>query len=352
MKKYFPEATHSDADERAMLDLCRAALTIACCKLDPYINAKEFLRRWGDVEARAVETVIRAAVGPAMTSGSGWAAELTRTSYALLSVLAPSSAGAALLQGATQVDLGGNAQVTLPSFAPGIVSFVGEGSPIPVQKFAASGPSVSPRKLATIVELTNELLNSSNAETLIRAVLIESIGKNLDGILFDASAGDAVRPPGLRFGVSGSTPATVPGSGEKLEAMAADVITLVSAVGAVSGGPVSFIASIPQAVALSVRSFNSLPYRILPSSALAPGMVIAIADATLVSVIDGAPQIDVGRQAELHRETSPQPIATGGTMVTPIGSTFQIDSVALRLRWPLSWCLRAAGVAWMTGVNW
>jgi hypothetical protein len=81
--------------------------------------------------------------------------------------------------------------------------------------------------------------------------------------------------------------------------------------------------------------------------------VIAVAPQALAVVTDGAPQIDSSRQAELHRETSPQPIASGGTMVTPVGSTFQVDSVALRLKYPISWALRASGaVAWMASVNW
>jgi hypothetical protein len=37
----------------------------------------------------------------------------------------------------------------------------------------------------------------------------------------------------------------------------------------------------------------------------------------------------------------------------PVGSVFQTDEVALRMRWPISWALRdARGVAFMTAVNW
>jgi hypothetical protein len=46
-------------------------------------------------------------------------------------------------------------------------------------------------------------------------------------------------------------------------------------------------------------------------------------------------------------------VDVGGVRASPVGSTYQTDSVALRLRWPISWALRdARGISWMTGVNW
>jgi hypothetical protein len=245
----------SRRDDELVRNFFRAALTVSVCKLDPYVDAKQFMQRNWSETSRDIEVMTRAAVNPASLTGSGWADTLTRVSYALLGILAPLSAGASLLQRAIQLDINGAASITLPTFAPGIVSFVGEGSPIPVQKFAATGPSVTPRKLAAIVELSHELLTSGDAETLIRAVLTESLGKSLDGILFDANAGDAVRPPGLRYNVAGLTPT---GTGEKVQVMIDDVIALVSAVGAQVGGPVVLIAAVPQAAALNLRSFGAL----------------------------------------------------------------------------------------------
>jgi hypothetical protein len=348
--KYFPSQQRA-SDEQAVRDLCRAALVIAVCKLDPYVSAKDFMqRRWPGDEGRAVETVVRAAVNPATTVASGWAAELTRTTYAFLRIIAGQYASGTVLARGIQIE--SNASITLPTVAPGLCSFVAEGAPIPVERFAASGPTVSPRKMAAMIELTHELMQSSNAESLIRAAMVESVGKNLDPILFDAQPGDAIRPPGLRYGVAGLTPATVPGSGEKAQALADDIIALASAVGAVVGGPLTFVAAIPQAMALSLRTLSSFVYTVLPSAALANGTVICIADAALATVVDGPPQIDASRQAELHRETSPGAINASGTMATPVGSVYQIDSTVLRLKFPISWCLRAAGISWMSSVNW
>jgi hypothetical protein len=187
---------------------------------------------------------------------------------------------------------------------------------------------------------------------LMRQVLIESVGKGLDTVLFDATAGDSIRPPGLRYGVGGLTPAA-PGVAAKGQAMEDDLVALGSAVGAVASGPITYVAAIPQALAINIRSLGTFKDMVLPSAALAPGMVLCIADAALAAAVEGPPQIDASRMAELHRETAPLPIVSGATMVTPVGSIFQVDSVALRLRWPISWALRASGaVAWMTGVNW
>jgi hypothetical protein len=123
-------------------------------------------------------------------------------------------------------------------------------------------------------------------------------------------------------------------------------------VGTVVGGPITYVAALPQALALSIRSLGSFAYTVLPSAALAAGTVICVSDLALAAVVDGPPVIDVSRQAELHRESAPPQINASGTMATPIGSVYQVDSVALRLRWPIAWCLRAAAIAWMQSVNW
>jgi hypothetical protein len=93
---------------------------------------------------------------------------------------------------------------------------------------------------------------------------------------------------------------------------------------------------------------------VLISGSLAAKTVIAIAANAVVSAVDGAPVIDASTETEYVPDTVPQEIVTsGGTVATSVGSTYQKDSVALRLKWPISWALRTpTGLAWMTGVNW
>jgi Phage capsid family len=340
-------------NEQVMTTLTRACIAAAHGKLNPGVTTESFVRkRWGSDEARAVEMIAKAASSPAMTTTTGWAAELAPISTALLSLLVPVSASAALLQRGLQISFGRDAQIKLPTIAPGTCTFVAAGSAIPVQKFAASGPTISPHKMACICELTREMIESSSAESLVRAALVESVGKGLDQILFDNVAGDDVRPAGLRFGVAGLTPAA-PGVAAKGQALEDDIVALGTAVSAVASGPFTYVAAVPQAIALIVRTLGTFKDTVLPSAALPAGMVICVADAALAAAIEGPPVIDVSRQVELHRETNPQPIVSGGVTATPVGSVYQTDSVALRLRWPVSWQLRASGaVSWMSSVNW
>ena len=71
-------------------------------------------------------------------------------------------------------------------------------SPIPVRQLPVSaGAVLQPRKFATIVSLTRETITSSNAEALVRAVLVDAVAAALDSALFSTTAGDANRPAGL-----------------------------------------------------------------------------------------------------------------------------------------------------------
>src|SRR5262249_2749158 len=142
----------------------------------------------------------------------------------------------------------------------------------------------------------------------------------------------------------------------KGEVLVDDLQKLATAIAPVSGnGNVVLVASPDAAAALVMRLPSSVEWPVLTSSSLAARTVIAVAANAVVSAVEGAPQIDARQETELHRETNPQPIVSGSPAVvsTPVGSLFQTDQVALRLRWPISWALRASnGLAWMTNVNW
>jgi hypothetical protein len=79
-----------------------------------------------------------------------------------------------------------------------------------------------------------------------------------------------------------------------------------------------------------------------------------VATNAVVSAIEGAPVIDASPHAEIHFETAPQEIVTAaGTVATPVASIYQDDSVALRLRWSLTFALRSsAGLAWVQNTKW
>jgi hypothetical protein len=156
MRAIVPEDLNRNGS-RAVASLARAAVCIGLQSLDPDPKAIETLvraRGWDD--DRAAGFLTRAAASPATTTTTGWAKELAGVATAFLAALVPASAGADLLSRALQVSFGRAASLTLPPMTPGLASFVGEGTPIPMESFSTAGASMEPRKLAAIVEASHE----------------------------------------------------------------------------------------------------------------------------------------------------------------------------------------------------
>jgi hypothetical protein len=336
------------AGDDAISSLVRACLATGLSKFTPTQPA-EFVRRTWDDECAGL--ILRAAVSPASLSNTP---ALTQVTAVLLDALVPLSAGADLLQRGVRLNFAGVSQINVPSIAISVCDFVGEGQPIPVvQAPTTPGPVLTPHKLAVISTLSREIMESSNAEQLVRQVLVESTGPAIDKVLFSTSAPGTDRPAGLLSGIVSLTPgASGPSKGEVL---VDDIQKLATAVGPVAGnGDLVIVASPDAAAALVLRLPSAVQWPVLTSSSLAARTVIVIATAAVVSAVEGSPQVDAGRHAEIHRETVPQEIVTAaGTTAAPVGSVFQTDQIALRLRWPISWALRdTRGVAWMQNVNW
>lgn len=232
-----------------------------------------------------------------------------------------------------------------------LADFVGQDKPIPATQGQSGTISLAPHKLAVITALTGEMMRNSNAEAIVRQVLLDNVGPSLDVALFSAAAGvPDLRPPGLLNGIAPLTPSAAT---LKSEAMADDIAALAAAVAPVSGNaPPILIAAPAQGVALQMRP-NSAPFPVFTSVALPPKRVIAVAARALVSAF-GSPQVDAARDALLHLAAPASEIVDiGGTLVVPVKSMTQTDSVALRLRMPLAWALRSpTALAWMDAVVW
>ena len=114
-------------------------------------------------------------------------------------------------------------------------------------------------KLATIVNLSGEMVRHSNAEALVRQVLSENVGVSLDSAMLSAAAGvSGVRPPGILNGIAALTP-TAAGS-SAFDAMVADLEKLVTATASVSGnGGIVFVCAPAQALAIQLRAENAPP---------------------------------------------------------------------------------------------
>jgi len=326
------------------LALVRAVIAQAVATHDRSTRAGEVAdRMWpGDEQ---VATVIRAAVSPA-TIGNTPA--LVPVTAALVDALQPLSASGELMARGISVTADGGL-VVVPGFAPGAATFVGEAAPIPVRQLVSSGPTLSPYKIATIITLSMELLESTNAEPLTRAALLESIGLGLDAILFsDTAAVAGVSPPGLLVGIPALTPSS---STSKGEAMADDLVALVVALGPAAAAGVLFVAAPPQAAAMTLRAMSPLP-NVRASSALAPGTVVAVATQAFVSML-GVPRIDSSIEAVLHMADPAEAFATAVLVAAPGRSLFQTAVTGLKMVTPASWGLRAPNAAsWMSAVTW
>jgi hypothetical protein len=330
-------------EREGLRSLVRACIATGAATLDRSVNLDNFVRhKWaGD---RDVTLLLRSAVAPLTLAGSSAFANIATT---FLRALTPVSAAADLLGRVLSLEFGGATQINCPGIALPVADFVAEGAPIPVQRATTSaGPTLEPHKLAVITTLTNETLQSANAEALVRQALIESTGPALDAVLFSAAAAGPDRPAGLLNGIAALTPAA---AGAKEQAMVDDLANIATAVAPVAGnGGIVLVVAPSQGVALALRLAQRLPYAVMVSSSLAAGTVIGVATNGVVTAAQGAPQIDASKQVVIQEETTPSALMTG-----PTRSLFQTDSAALRLRWPITWARRdVRAVAWMAGVSW
>jgi hypothetical protein len=261
-----------------------------------------------------------------------------------------------VLRRAISLQFSNNAVIKVPTIVSSAANagFVSEGNPIPVrQPTIDAGITLAPRRFLAIAEFTREIFvhSTPSIETLIRAVLSESVGLALDGAMFSSTAGDATRPAGLLLGLSATTPSA---AGDW--AMLNDIETLAGAVAPVSANaPLLFVASPKQAARL--RFSNQIKdIEVYSSSALADKTILCIAGNCLVSAIDPVPKFDVSDSGTVVLRDDPIALGTVGTPnVTgaPARSQFQADMIGLRMRFEMSWGLRSTtGLAFMNATNW
>jgi hypothetical protein len=296
-----------------------------------------------------LEIVERASVEPAMTTVTGWAAELVQHLVSdALQALGPASAGAEILKRGLVLNFDGTGAISIPGFVAefGNAGFVAEGQPIPVKQLGVTPGLLQPHKLAAIAVLTREMAEGSNAEALIGDALMRAAGRMVDEVLFDANPGDAARPPGLRAGVAATAPSN---NSDAREAALEDLAALINELAPVAGnGPYVFVGSPGRAALLGARSFENPNILIYGSSAVINDL-LAIAPGALVAAMAPEPAVESSKAGTLvMQDINPPPVVgTAG----PERSIFQTDSIALKMRWPLTWALRdPRGFAWMTPV--
>lgn len=327
-------------------------------------------RLYGNDEATGI--IVKAAVAPAMTSVSGWAAELVNTAMTeFLETLRPMSVYPELAAvGGGRLSFGPNqGAIKIPARAPTPSiggSFIGEGAPIPVRRLALTSATLSPKKLGVITTFTREIARYSTPaiEGILRNEILADTAITLDSILLDNVAGDAIRPAGLLNGVTAITATT--GGGQA--AILADIRKLRAPFDAANNGTNLVLLMNPAqevGLALTPAADGQLGwtsavlsrYKIITSTAIPVGRVIMVNAGDFVTATGDVPEFEMSNEATLHMEDStPLQIGSTGTpntVAAPVRSLFQTATMGLRMLMDVSWALRRPGsVAWIDGVTW
>jgi hypothetical protein len=334
--------------------LVRAVIASARATFEPDRDARRVAKQlWADDPT--TQLLVRASSAPADTTTAGWAAPLANFRVQdVLQNLGPASVGSQLLRQGLSLTFDRAHEIRVPGItvSAAFAGFVGEGRPIPVRQLPVSaGAILQPRKFATIVTLTREMIESSNAESLVRAVLVDAVAASLDAALFSTTPGDATRPAGLLNTATSVGAATGGGTA----AMMTDLSVLAGDVAPYGGMDFVYITDPASAVRLAFAMGPQFRWSILASSGVAAKTLICLAPLALCSATDPAPRLESARDVAVHMEdTSPQDL-TGGSPspAVPIKSLYQVDTISIRLTMFVSWAMRAAGAcAYVPAVSW
>jgi Phage capsid family len=343
-----PQGISLRPDPLGLRDAALTSIARTCLTIARSTRGRAVKSAWPE-DRGAHALLTRAASAPATIATTP---ALTELSWSFVASLVPVSAAAALVARSLQLRFDSAAQLNVPGLTLPRADFVGEGLAIPVQQgLSSAGATVSPAKLAMILPLTNELVAHSNAEAMMRQLLLESVGPTLDAAMLSASAAVAgLRPAGILEGVA---PLAASSAATPLDAMVADVAAIATAIAPAAGASTPLLIAAPaQAVALTLRSPRDL-WPVLMSAALPPGTVIGIVPAAVASVVE-APMIEASSDAVLHMDDVGAPLVDiGGILARPLASMWQTDSMGLRFILPAAWGRRSASaVAWVQGTTW
>jgi hypothetical protein len=341
---YSPRGVPLSPDPSALRG--RALTSIARACLFSAKNVGQTPSRHHFSDDKDLELVSRAATTPTTIAN---ASDLAQITIAFVRSLFAVSAAARVIDRSLQLSFDGAAQINVPNLTLPSASWVGEGHSVAVAQGVTSSGALLPFKLAIIISLTQEMINSSNAEPMMRQLLLDNIGPSLDAAMFGTTAGTAgVQPAGILNGITPLTASTMTGA---YDAMIADIGAIGQALGPVSGAsPLIIVAAPGQALSMKLFSDES-SLEVYSSNALAAGTVVGIVPAGIASNI-AIPEITSSFEAEvqmLNPVSGDDPAAGGG----PVASVYQSDRIALRLIQGATWVRRSpSAVAVINSVKW
>jgi HK97 family phage major capsid protein/HK97 family phage prohead protease len=358
--------------------LVRSALVTAVSRAQTRNPLDVLKERYGeDVQTKAVfDIVTRAASAPALTTTTGWAAELVQTAFLdMLETLMPMSVYPGLSGRGPKFTFGRNGIVSIPARTTSTTvagSFVAQGAAIPVRQGAFTATTLTVKKMGVITSFSREMAEHSTPaiEAVLRQAIVEDTSVAIDTILLDATAASATRPAGLRNGVTGATPTT----GGGLAALVGDVKALAGSLITSSNGhlrdpvwimnPIQVLSIQFQTNANGQFIFQDeiaqgrfRGYPLYQSTTVPSGTVLLLDAADFFSATGDAPVFNASDTATLHMDdTTPLALSATGapnTVAAPIRSLYQTDSLAIRMTWDLNWAMRRTGVvAFVSSVTW
>jgi HK97 family phage major capsid protein len=312
--------------------------------------------------------ITKAAVNPATTTTTGYAAELVQVGFgAFMDRLLAGSIYQPLSGAGARYDLGRNGTLKIPYRATTPLAsgaWVGEGAPKPVKRIGLSTVTLTPHKISCITTYTEEMAMSSvpAIEGILRKAMADDTQASLDGYLIDAVAESATRPAGLLNGVSPITASVLTTSLEKIVADISALIAPMEAAG--GGGNVVLMMNPAQARKLGIVQTTTGDFafgsaseaasklgvsRIISSTTIAAGRVIAVDADWFATATGDAPRFSVSDQATIHEEdTTPLALGTGtqgsGVLAVPQRSLWQTDSIGIRLSLFVTWAMVRTGM--------
>jgi HK97 family phage major capsid protein len=330
----------------------------------------------GGKHTEVTDMVLRAAVNPANTTVSTWAAELIQTDVTpFLDRLIAKSIYLPLANMGVRYTFGNNGVLKIPVRTTSKTlagAWTGEGSAKPVKRASFTTVSLSPTKLSVISTFTEEMANygAQSIEQIIRQAMSDDTSMALDAYLIDNVAASAgVRPAGLLNGLSTLTPSVLTPS---TSAMVADLKNLIGTIINAGGGrDIAIILNPSQALSLGFAQTTTGDFlfasqaeasakfqaRFIVSQSCPAGTVIAVDAADFATATGDSPRFAVSTDATLHEEdTTPLALGTGtqgsGVLAVPMRSLFQTDAVAVRMSMYVTWAMRRTSmVQFISGIT-
>ena len=261
-------------------------------------KAAAFLLRSKNDHVRA-EQVERAVTNPAMTGIATWATELTDTVGGLLLAISKQSAYAAIAARTPPFSVGPEQQRIVIG-GEITAGFIGEGQATGVSKGAFSSQTLTPKKIASICVITDELERSAaNIEAMLRQLMGAGISTALDSVFFGTAAASSAAPAGIlerRVGDDAERGhATVRGHAARLASLDRRAHLTVR----------SGIRHVAEPLGLCVVGVaERFAYPMFASSALPPTRVISVDAGALVAAHAAEPRFSVSANATMHMDTA------------------------------------------------